>query len=170
MDLAGVIVPSKIKIKMGSFELEYESDEAISKQDVLEMVEKLSALLPKNALKLPKAEENGDQGDNSAGGQLKDMSTSTIAQRLKIDSGSGLAKAAMAKLIIFGKQRTVKSKELLTEMQTAKTYYKDTYSNNLTTYLKTLVSEGTFLESGTDTYALSEAGIASIKSGLNGQS
>ena len=71
----------------------------------------------------------------------------------------------MARLVIYGKQSTVKRKELLTEMQSAKTYYNKTYSSNLTTYLKTLVSEGTVLESGTDTYALSESAISRNKAG-----
>ena len=170
MDLVGVVVPSKIKIKSGSFELEYEVDEAISKDSLIEIVEKLSTLLPKEAFKPAKVQDKNDEGDDPASEQPKDLSTSTIAQRLKIDSGSGLAKAAMARLVIFGKMGTVKRKELLTEMQAAKTYYKETYSSNLSTYLKTLVSEGTFLESGTDTYALSEASIAAIKLALNGKS
>jgi hypothetical protein len=166
MDLAGALMPSKIKIKLGLFELDYEVDEAISKDALIEIVEKISTLLPKEALKAQKGNDKGKEDEDSG----EAHSTSTIAQKLKADSGSGLAKAAMARLVIYGKQSTVKRKELLTEMQSAKTYYNKTYSSNLTTYLKTLVSEGTVLESGTDTYALSESAISAIKLALNGQS
>jgi hypothetical protein len=170
MDLAGVIVPSKIKIKMGSFELEYEVEDAVSKDDVLDMVTKLAEILPQAILDDPA--ESGESGEGTDTGKAPNgqWSTSTIAQKLNLKTGSGLAKAALARLTIYGGKDSVKRGELLAEMQTAKSFYKATFANNLSGYLKTLVSDGTFLDHGSDTYALGETSRAAIKQSLNGQS
>jgi hypothetical protein len=166
MDLAGVVVPSKIKIKLGSFELEYEVDELVSKDDVLDMVTKLSEILPEAAFEEPEKDSDDNGGDHN-GTPKGQWSTSTIAQKLGLKKGSGLAKAALARLCIYGGKETVTRSELLTEMQTAKTFYKANFAKNLSGYLKTLVSDGTFLDHGSDTYALSDTGQTAIKQSLN---
>src|ERR1700734_3371298 len=124
MDLAGVVVPSKIKIKLGSFELEYEVDEAVSKDALIEIVEKLSKMLPKEALRephKPKPHESAGEPPIPKGG----MTTSTIAQKLSVNTGPGLAKAALARLFLYGGKETSKRKEILAEMKSAKTFYSD---------------------------------------------
>ena len=55
-------MPSKIKIKLGLFESHYEVDETISKEALIEIVEKISTLLPKEALKAQKGKRQGQGG------------------------------------------------------------------------------------------------------------
>ena len=158
---------SKLKIKIGAFELEYEIDEAISKSDVLEVVGKLTEILPKQALQAAPPPAGSGSGDNPQPSPAGDLSTSTIAQKLGVDSGPTLARAALARLCIFDKKSAVKRKDILAEMKAASSFYKKTYNNNLTTTLARLVTDGEFNQVSPDTYALSEVAVKAIKTALN---
>ena len=165
-----MVVPSKIKIKMGSFELEYECDELISKDSLIELVEKLAKLLPKEALKPQKAAAKTEGDDEEEETSDSSPSTSTIAQKLGVTTGPGLVKAALARLCIFEKKSAVKRKDLITEMKTATSFFDKNHVSNLTSTLDRLVSDDVINQISTGTYALSEKTVKEVKTAFNGKS
>lgn len=94
------------------------------------------------------------------------MTTNTVAARLSTKTGPALVMAAIAKLILVDGRETVPRKELLTEMQSATSYYKSTFGGgNLTKSLTKLVKDGKLNEPAKDVYALA----ASTRQALENQ-
>jgi hypothetical protein len=104
----------------------------------------------------------------SASGLKKDrkdavpLSTSSIAQKLGSKSGSDLAVAAAAHLILVKKGDKFSHTELLAEMREAKTFYKKSFHSNLGNHLKTLVNAGRLNHISGNDYALSEKEITDL--------
>lgn len=94
------------------------------------------------------------------------MTTSTIAAKIRADSGRDLIRAAAAKLELVDGRASYTRQELLGEMQTATSYYKKTYSNNLSGYLNRLVRDDKLREVSKDTYALASGESSSLKNAL----
>lgn len=139
---------SRIRIKLGQMEVEYEGSEAFIKQELLDFVEKVSAL----RTTLPGG-ETSDSGDDSTF-TLK-LSTSSLAGKLECKSGRDLVLAAAAHFTFSRAAETFTRQQLLTEMQTARMYYKQSYSNNMTKYIDGMVRNGDLNEPSTGTYSLS---------------
>lgn len=145
---------SKLRIRIGEVEIDYEGTEDFLKQE-------LPALL-KTAMELHKAAgsaSGGKGGNGTDGGKGKvtvpTLTTGTIAARLEAKSGPTLLMAAAAHLTLVARKATFSRQELLTEMQSATSYYKKSYSNNLSKYLRGAVTEGKLQESAKNAYALS---------------
>lgn len=145
---------SKLRIRIGEVEIDYEGTEEFLKQE-------LPTLL-KTAMELHKAAgpASGGRGDNSAVGAkgkvtVPTLTTGTIAARLKAKSGPTLLMAAAAHLTFVATKATFSRQDLLTEMQSATSYYRKSYSNNLSKYLSGAVTEGKLQESAKNVYALS---------------
>ncbi len=116
--------------------------------------------LLKTAMELHKAAGPAGPAGDSVAGTAKDthrtlsLTTGTIAARLKVSSGGDLLLAAAVHLTLVLKKETFSRKELLAEMQKASSYYKKSYSGNLTNYLKAAVDDDELSETATDAYAL----------------
>lgn len=105
-------------------------------------------------------------GPHSAGGAASTnppptprhgVTVRTIAARLRVDSGSELLLAAAASLAIFKGASHFSRQELHDEMKEAAGFYKTSYGSNLSNYIDTLMKNGSLLEMGKETYALSDA-------------
>lgn len=91
---------------------------------------------------------------NTNGPQLG-HSTDTVATLIGVKSGSDLILAAAAHLyFVQGKQKFTRQ-ELTTEMRSALAHFKETYVNNLSTYLTGLTKADRLRLVGSHTYALS---------------
>lgn len=97
----------------------------------------------------------GGQITNPPAGNLDPttMTTSAIATKLSVSSGPDLVIAAVARLMIVLNGNHATRKDILKEMQTATAYYKDSYSGNLGSSLKTLVTGGKLNDLGSDKYS-----------------
>lgn len=134
---------SKIRIKVGAVELEYEGEEEFLKKELLGLLESM--------VRLHKGTEgdeeydagrdtNRDQKPRRGGGGGAGPTTATIAGKLKVKNGPGLILAACAHLALVAKKQVLEREDILREMKTASTYYKKTYNNNLSSYLKRMVT------------------------------
>lgn len=148
---------SKIRIKMGPIDVEYEGSESFLKQELPELIKTISDLY--RAANFPPERED-DSADKQGNAAKKDqsslqLSTASIASKLGCKSGSDLAIAAAAHLT-FVKGLSVFSRQaLLEEMKTATSFYKATYSNNLSKTLGTLMKSA-LNEPSSGKYALTE--------------
>ena len=147
---------AKIKIKTNHFEVEFEGREEFLKEDLLNIMESI----------LEKYSSTGvrDEIKPATNSQLIDnpnvevgLTTSTIASKLKVNSGPELILAAMTHFHFVQKKNTASRKEIFEEMKSATAFYKSTFGGNLTLYITNLIKSGKVLETSKDTYALSNA-------------
>lgn len=157
---------SKVKIKAGSVEVEFEGSEEYMKDELPVLVELLYSLSPN--INSGEEEESVElQATTDTTKQKLQMTTNTIAAKLNVKKGGELILAACAHLaLVKGADKYTRS-NILAEMKLATNYYKSTMNNNLTTSLKTLVQQGKLLETSTDTYALHANTKTTIETTLN---
>lgn len=150
---------SKIKIKMGPIEIEYEGSEEFLKKELPALLEAVSDLYNKSAPQQMTTQESVDSGSLGAAAAPTNGTvqgtTSTLAAKLGGSTGPDLAMTAAARLTFVLNRDTFTRKELLDEMKTATAYYKPTYSGNFTATLTRLVKENKLMESAKNTYSLS---------------
>lgn len=150
---------SKIRIKMGPIEVEYEGSQEFIKKELPDLIRTVSDMC--TSLNL------GDEqkGKGGAEGQGIQMSTGSIATKLSCKSGSDLAIAAAAHLTLVKKTKVFSRKALLNEMKSATSYYKSSYNANLTKILNSLLKTK-FNEPSSGNYALTAATKDDLRSKL----
>lgn len=151
---------TRLRVKLGAAEIEYEGDAQFLKDEVMPTVGRMLELVQEradlqrpaptmiqaNSVETPLPLPNGSKPSHS---------TNTIATLLNASTGGDLAIAAAARLILIDGKETVSRSDLLKEMQGATTFYKQTMSNNLTTTLKALAKDDRLRLVGSNTYSLS---------------
>lgn len=160
---------SKIKIRVGAIEVEYEGSEAFLKEELPALLAAVSKLHNENAGRSG-GDEQGDANANGKkpstnGGPIKGT-TGTYAAKLDCKSGTDLLVAAAAHLTFDAEQEKFSRKDLLAAAKTASNYYKRTVSNNLTKYLGILVADDSLREIGSGIYSLSAAKKKALESQL----
>ncbi|WP_443632966.1 hypothetical protein ABXT64_10925 [Candidatus Marifrigoribacter sp. Uisw_064] len=156
----------KIKIKIGSIEIEYEGNEEYLKNDLPNLIDKLIDL---KGISIDKEEpEDEIEEETSSSGQNLKMSSNTIAAKLSSKSAADLVVVACAKLCLVDGSETFNRKDILTEMKTASNYYSKSAGKNLTQSLRTLISSQKLIERSTDNYALSAKLKGELKNKLGG--
>ena len=156
---------SKIKIKMGPIEIEYEGSEEFLKEELPALLEAVSDLYNKSAPQIAAQENtvsNSPEAPTTPTTGGVQGTTSTLAAKLGGSSGPDLAMTAAARLTFVLSRETFSRKELLDEMKTATAYYKPTYSGNFTATLTRLVKENKLMESAKNTYSLSADSRAAL--------
>lgn len=147
---------SKLRIRIGEVEVEYEGSEEFLKKDLPQLL--------RTAIELHGTDDDSDVDPKprrrtaSHSGSMPSLTTGSIASKLDVKAGSDLLKAAAAHLTFVAKKETFSRQELLAEMQKAKSYYKTSYSGNLSKYFKTALAKDGFLtESSSNAFALKAA-------------
>lgn len=158
---------SKIRIKMGPIEIEYEGSETFLKVELPELLRavsnlyKESGLSSKSPLETPSPTSVG--GIETSQPQPIEATTGSIAAKLQCKKGPDLVMAAAARLTCVLNKDKFTRDDLLKEMQTATTYYNKNYAGgNLTKYISTLMKNGKLNEPSHNNYSLT----ASTKSEL----
>ena len=160
---------SKIKIKIGSIEIEYEGNEGYLKDELPDLIDKLVALKGDDEFEkeeLNTNEEPKADSKTSSSTQIQ-MSSNSIAAKMGVNSGPDLILVACAHLTFVQGKDTFHRSDILNEMKTASNYYKQTHNKNLSQGLKSLVGNDKLIERTKDTFALSANQKKSIKSKLN---
>ena len=157
---------SKVKIKAGAIEVEFEGSEEYMKDELPALVELLYSLSPID--EISEEEESIElQASTDTSKQKLQMTTNTIAAKLNAKKGGDLILAACAHLALVKGADTYTRSNILAEMKLATNYYKTTMNKNLSSSLKTLVKQGKLLETSTDTYALHASTKTTIETTLN---
>jgi hypothetical protein len=149
---------SKLRIKAGAFELDYDGTDEFIKHDLLGLISSVSNIVTKSGLAI-ETDTDEDKGSpkkkkSASGEKLTQLSTGSIASKLKIESGPDLIIAACAHLNFEKGEAACKRPEIVAQMKTATSYYKKSYLANLTSYLIRLVKAGKLVEGSTGEYAL----------------
>ena len=153
---------AKIKLKVGSMEIEYEGDPVF----LTSRIETLLATMGNLATKLPvqvvpsepaASTPPANTNDLSASKGELALSTNTIAAHLDAKSGPELVICAMAQLELVQGLTSSTRNEILAEMKGATNYYNVNMSSNLSQSLGTLTKAKRITQIAKDTYALSAA-------------
>ena len=153
---------SKIRIKLGPIEVEYEGSEAFLKEELPQLLKAVSDLYSKSNLV---KEFNPDGGTPPPSGTLQGT-TGTIAAKLAVKQGPDLILAAAARLSFVLGKSAFSRQEIIDEIKSANAYYKKSYLANLTQSLNNLMKDGKLLEPSTGTYSLSATTQADLKARL----
>jgi hypothetical protein len=154
-------VTSKIKIKLGPIEVEYEGSESFLKEELPQLLEAVANLYKQSGIPELKQDGGGSGGTGNDAPKLQ-STTGALAAKLGCKTGPDLALAAAVRLTFAAEKEKFSRKELLSEMQTATAYYKASYGSNLSATLNGLIKDGVFLEPAKDTYSLSAPKKAEI--------
>ena len=149
---------AKIRIKLGTLEIDYEGKSNFITDSLTPITEKLVELYRTcgNALNPQAKDVQSDiPPSNDNAHQLSDNSTSTFATLIGADNGPALVKAAAANLTFTQRKDKFKREELMAEMKNATSFYKKSYISNLSAILARLVKEDEFRHIGENVYALS---------------
>jgi|GEM_PF-2116375 hypothetical protein len=147
---------SRMKIKLGNIELDFEGTEEYIQNDLPSLLELIFTYYATVNDAEPETEEAEELPANpDLGTQKVQMTTNTIAAKLNVKTGSDLVLAACAHLCLVKGASTFERKNILAEMQTASNYYKQNHSSNLSKSLSTLVKDNKLIERSKDKYALS---------------
>lgn len=157
----------KIRIKVGSTEIDFEGSEEYMRDELPRLLELLNDFSPQIGIADDEVSEVLTPSDDPKKHKLA-LTTNTIATKLGSHSGSGLVLAACVHLCLVKGADTFKRANILAEMKLASNYYKQTYSNNLSTALQTLVKGEKLLETAQDTYALVAKEKARVEAELSG--
>jgi hypothetical protein len=152
-------VASKLRIKIGAVEVEYEGSDDFLKKELPELLKGVVELHARSEVLGSQADDHSNRGGASprANNVRRGLSTSTAAAKLQSKSGSDLALAAAAAMVIGEGKESFSRGDLLKAMQTAKAHYKGTFRSNLSNYISTLVKSQDLLDHGGDSYGLSDS-------------
>ena len=155
--------PTKVHIKLGDMEVNYEGDAEFVKSGLLDLITSVHQVHAKNS---PIGSGNEDKKvsdkKDSAGRPLQ-MTTNSIAMKLTAKSGSEVATAAIAYLSLVKGQDSFKRDEILDEMKKAVGIYKPSMSGNLSSALTVLMKGDVVVESAANTYSLTPAAKAKLE-------
>jgi hypothetical protein len=160
---------NKLRIRLGQLEVEYEGSEDFLKQELPLLLKTVSDLFESSSHSAKQVADETDRNNKLTTPTTQqdaiDLSTGSIAAKRSCKTGGELLLASAGKLTIVDRLASFSREELLREMQTASTYYKGSYSGNLTNYLKRAVKDGKLLERSSGSYALA----APVKSEMEKQ-
>ncbi len=152
---------SKIRIRIGEIEVEYEGTEEFLKKEVPELLKTVSELYrPVN---------DGNGSTLSTPSSDLQLSMGNIAAKLDAKTEPDLVIAACAYLSLVKKEQTYDRGTILTAMKGASGFYKNNYSSNLTKSLHNLVKKGDLVQNAKGSYTLSANKTKDLGSRLNQQ-
>ena len=157
---------SKMRIKMGPLEIEYEGDEQFLKDELPDILERVAELYKSSNIQLNNDNEDDIENNNKDGVQL---TTSNIAVKLGSKSGPDIALSACANLGIVKGKSTFTRQEILDEMKTVTSTYKENMNKNLTRIIAKLIENDKLNEPQTGHFSLTEHQKNELRSKLAGK-
>lgn len=137
---------SKIKIKVGQIEIDFEGTEEFLKKELPALLKTVSQLCQPDTSLSPTP-----PGFTPSKIQL---STANIAAKLNAKSGPDVVVAACAHLSLVQKKDAYDRKSILAEMKRATGFYKSSYRANLGQSLQNLVKSEDLTQNANDSYSL----------------
>jgi hypothetical protein len=150
---------SKVKIRVGDLEIEYEGSERFLKEEFPVLLENVSTLFQARIAVTGTSGQVAKEGDvlmsNESNTQRKIQgTTNTIASRLGVKTGPDLIIAAAAHLTFVKSLDRFDKKDLLEQAQSVSSFSDQSVCRNFSSYLSRLVKSGRISEVSKDVYAL----------------
>ncbi|WP_413585635.1 hypothetical protein [Bdellovibrio sp. HCB274] len=142
---------AKIILKMGDLEFNFEGSENFIKEELVELMTSIKGLLEYENKKIVKSNAFASGAASSV---QQTLGINSVAQKLKVKDGKDLVLASAAKISIFGEKIKFTSKDLLLEMRSAVSYFKESYATNLNRQINRMTKEGILNDVGGGYYSL----------------
>lgn len=162
---------AKVKVKVGSIELEYEGAASFlgdGLNDLLEHVAGISKTVPIVQANVATSEIAPIQQAAEAPTQKLNLSTASIAARLGVSTGPDLAICAMAHLELVKGATSYDRKTIVAEMRTAGSYFNASMSSNSSATMASLVKNKKANEVSTGKFCLHATERKRVESSLAG--
>jgi hypothetical protein len=159
----------KLSIKLGPLEVAYEGSETFVASHLMDIIERLSSTELRNVVQLegpPHSYSSGESENDQLSSRSESrsrLSTTDFAVKLGVKSGTDLVMAVAAYLHLTKGIEDLKRTEILSEMRAARSFYKPSYSSNLSKSLETLTKSGRLQNPRNETYALPYQEIEKMK-------
>jgi hypothetical protein len=161
-----VMSTSKIKIKLGPIEVEYEGSETFLKEELPQLLTAVSDLYAKSHSSFS-ANTSSVSQENKTGTKNKfQATTGSIAAKLGVKSGPELVMAAAARITLVEEESIFPRQKIIDEMKTASAYFRSTYVGNLTATINGLVKDGKLNEPSQGKYALTASSLKDMEQRL----
>lgn len=158
----GIPQIAKIKLKVGSMELEYEGTPSFLTGGIEALLATMGALAAKLPQQIPPPDSAAQEQLASGNGTSEPppngsftFSTNTLAARLAVKTGPELVICAMAQLELVQRKTSSTRNEIMAEMKGATTYYNGNMGSNMSRNLSNLVKGKRINEIAKDIYSLS---------------
>lgn len=153
---------SKIRIKAGTVEIDYEGDDTFLKSDLIKLLKDIQEL----ATKVPPVPSTSTSGTAKAAHNGQQLTTKSIATKLSLRTGPELAEAAVGYLhIMQGKDKFTRD-ELLAAMKSASGLYKTNMSGNLSKIIEKLLTDDKIVETASGVWAMTPEAETAIRGRL----
>ncbi|MEM5492779.1 hypothetical protein [Hoeflea sp. AS16] len=149
---------AKIRLKVGSMELEYEGDPSFLTggiETLLTTMGELSTRVPAEPTSAPTSAPVNVNAEPQIASGAANFSTNTIAAHLEAKTGPELIICAMANIELVQKKPSSTRAEILAEMKNATTYFNGNMVGNMGKNLSNLTKSKRINQVAKDTYALS---------------
>ena len=153
---------SKLRIRVGNAEIEYEGVAEFSQLDLKDLIAHMGAIPTSGGIEQPPP----SNGNGAASYNAQGLHTDTIAARIQAKTSGDLAIAAAAHLQMEGNKSSFSRNDLLTAMKSATHYYKEAMGKNLTVTLGRLVTSKALNKIGSDSFSLSNEKIAELETAI----
>jgi hypothetical protein len=160
-------VESRIKIKFGPIEVEFEGTEKFLKEELSAVLDAIRKLYETSGL--PPVNTADFQSPSNGGTVDKSLTVSAAAKKLGVKTGPELAVAAAAILVLVQGKATFSRSELLEEMKRGVGHFEETYRKNLTNTLISLTKSDKFRSMSKNQYALSSETHKELEQKLGSQ-
>jgi len=160
-------MPSKLKIKVGLIEVDYEGEEKFLKEEFPQLLLAVTKLHKELGNTITPPQVAPSEKGKAPITDLGQASTSTIAQKIGGGSGPELVLAASTYLTLVLNKDSFTRKEITEEIKKAKAFFKANYVSNLSTILKRLCANGKLNELGSEVYSLNESAKTALTTQLN---
>ena len=162
----------KLRVKVGSIELDYEGSEDWLKEGLPNLITNVSELQ-----RLPGSMAGGFPPPENAGGKSSgqlpsngtsdfQMSVENVSHKINAKEGTDLIRAAAAYLTLVERKNTFSRKELLDAMKSATSFYDSSAVKNLSYNLGKLQKAGHINERSKGVYALTATQRKSLEEQL----
>lgn len=147
---------TKLRIRVGSVEVDYEGPEEFIKSDLMGLIKAVSELRGSST-------DEGNEGEGEPGeAGATDSSVSTVAQKMGVTKGPDLIVAA-GYILSGGGKKSFEKKALRETIKTAQGFYKATYGDNFDAYVARLVKKGRLSHVGGNSYGMPASEISKLQ-------
>ena len=161
----------KYSFSMGSFSLDIEGSEEFIKSNFDSLLKKsLEAVGSLGGANLDTSSSAEALVQATSHNFDETLSTNTIALSTNVKTGSELVVAAIAQLQLVQGASKVSRQEIAAEIKTATTFYKTTYTSNLSAYLESLLKSRKLNLVAKDTYSLTASAREELTDALRNAS
>lgn len=157
---------TRLRVKLGAAEIDYEGSEEFLRQEVLPQISQMLEIVASRAELQQPVQPLQLEAKPSV---RRSVTTNTLAALLGASSAAELALAAVARLTILEERESVSRLDVLAEMKLAPQFFKQSFVNNHSNTIKTLLKSDKVRLVGPDRYSLSSKARKDIEAQLDDQ-